>query len=256
VSIPEESVSSLREYMDIIEKHAKPGYTLFRGQPDKDCHGEKCKLLPRIAREDPVVSLEDEMALTGELERRGLVHLEWLPAKEWEWMALAQHYGLPTRLLDWTRHALTALWFAVCEQRRGWETRLVDATVWVFRYATGDINWAEKVTPKERLYGEMDRDIRRTQVLLARHIDARMVAQSGCFTGHARDCSGGFIALDDEEGHKAFLTKISIRRDGSDYVDLRRQLDLLGVNESVLFPDLDGLCSHIIYSQRERLRKR
>ena len=37
----------------------------------------------------------------------------WLPADFWEVAALAQHYGIPTRLLDWTYNINTALYFAV-----------------------------------------------------------------------------------------------------------------------------------------------
>src|SRR6266436_9879024 len=40
------------------------------------------------------------------------------PSDKWEWYFLMQHYGSPTRLLDWSDAALVALYFAV-ESRGG-----------------------------------------------------------------------------------------------------------------------------------------
>ena len=40
---------------------------------------------------------------------------DWLPKDLWEIAALAQHYGIPTRLLDWTANIKTALYFAIVD---------------------------------------------------------------------------------------------------------------------------------------------
>jgi hypothetical protein len=69
-------------------------------------------LTPKLYRPDFIGA--DESEIRHEFKSRALQLIQGrLPADKWEWYFLMQHYGVPTRLLDWTENALIALFFAV-----------------------------------------------------------------------------------------------------------------------------------------------
>ena len=86
------TVTSFKEYQDIILSRPPEHFILYRGQPiDKS-------LLPKIARYEvrDVEAVEREML--GEFQRRSLHLMSRQPNTMWDWMALAQHHGMATRL--------------------------------------------------------------------------------------------------------------------------------------------------------------
>jgi hypothetical protein len=72
-------------------------------------------VMPRVGR-PPFTGVDDRGVLES-WKRRAIEHIPNPPRSDWDWLAIAQHHGLVTRLLDWSFNPLVAAFFAVAEQR-------------------------------------------------------------------------------------------------------------------------------------------
>lgn len=85
---------------------------VFRGAADSEYD-----LKPSIGRDTEKHAKNGietlERLLMDEFKRLATAELDKVPETPWDWLFLAQHYGVPTRLLDWSTNPLVALYFAV-----------------------------------------------------------------------------------------------------------------------------------------------
>ena len=96
----------------------------FRGSTNKDYD-----LVPSLGR--PPYQLDQEKALINVFKQNAVQFVEQRPPSEWEWLFLARHHSVPTRLLDWTESPLIGLYFAVhsIDDSKGDDSK--DGVVWL-----------------------------------------------------------------------------------------------------------------------------
>jgi len=101
-------IESVQDYVELLQQVVDTRGSIFRGQSY-----DGYPLRPSIQRfpaKDHEI-LHTEKNLFNSFKKQALPYLGAKPDNDWDWLAIAQHHGLPTRLLDWTSNPLAALWF-------------------------------------------------------------------------------------------------------------------------------------------------
>lgn len=217
-------IESLDQYVKIIDDfNLFYEFVLFRGQPIKG------NLVPSVARTDPKRNtLKIETKVFEQLRLLGASLID-SKQSDLDLMVLAQHFGLKTRLLDWTQNALIALWFA-CESLSE-----DDSYVYVLE--------ADDYLVKDA-YSENPFSIRKTRAFQPRMNNPRVIAQSGWFTLHRySEKTRRFVPLERNSEIKSNLTEIRIS--GSSKKQILDSLEMNGINYRTIYPDLAGLCMYL-----------
>jgi hypothetical protein len=189
-----------------------------------------------------------EATLLEEFKLRSPNYLERLPATDWEWLFLMQHYGLRTRLLDWTESSLVALYFAVRDNAGGADAAVWAMNPWWLNHQTfGEYVLIRADDPRASGYAPLrpGQELQGKLPLAITPIQAnrRIAAQRGVFTIHGTERA----ALDRLAGRteeRPCLQRIVIP--SAHIATIRRELAISGISESLVFPELSGLCREIV----------
>lgn len=230
-----EEVNTLSEYLELI-KESKSAQDMsekntdfvFRGQP------ADYPLMPKLCRMNAKADiLETERQLLQEFKRTNPLLIEYhRTMDDWDYLTLGQHFGLPTRLLDWSDNALTALWFATTRQESVNEPHGI---VWILMAEQEDYAIdIEKIHPF---------DVPATKIVRPRIIRQRINNQSGVFTVCSSDEIEQKRSMNEVDRFAQKLIRVKIGSDRFD--DIRNDLNTLGVNAFSIYPELEGLCSFL-----------
>lgn len=215
--------TSVVEFLGCIEGHV--GEAMFRGQSDI-----AWPLLPSIARfasaidgYDCISDIEDH--LLEKFRHFAIPFNDFRKIPVIEQLVHAQHYGLPTRLMDWSTNPLKALFFAV-------EQANMDAVDGVV-YITRPVSWMEGTAHVKSLDNFL--------AFYPELLHERIAAQDACllaFPLSKTDKSVPELSEGNVPEGLEILEKMVIPAAAKQ--ELRRQLSAVGVSHRTVFPGLEG----------------
>jgi hypothetical protein len=209
-------IESLTKYIEHIESVPKKGSWLYRGHKSVEY-----KLIPSIGRKQFLNNTleKNELTLLKHFKDSVVPFLKHVPDDEWEWIAIAQHYGLPTRLLDWSYNPLIALFFAVEDFQEE------DS----FVYAINLIDEVDKI--KENPF-----TIEKVKRFTPPIISERINGQSSCFTIHPKP-KNEYLPKD---GYR-YIIPYDKRR------IIKQMLFKCGIRLRTVYPGLDGIAKDLTW---------
>ena len=207
----------------LLPKAGRPeyhGHTWYKGTP----HGRLAGKVPH------------DLGRFSVWRSLAVAFLPTLPTNDWECLALAQHHGLATRLLDWSTNPLVALYFTVFDNRDQ------DGLVYAYR-GRKTINPSIDVFASQ---GEVG-------LYFPRPFAQRILAQCALFTVHPKPnmvLTPSTLSLSGRNGARSVPSLVEIQIPSSAKKTIQRELHDYGITHMSLFPDLDGASAFVNWESR------
>lgn len=234
----DETISSVGRMLDVLKGQAPDKAAIwFRGHSV-----ERWELVPSLARKR--AHLKAEAALRKRFIQNAIPHLDRTPTEEWEWMFMMQHHRAPTRLLDWSESPLTALYFAVEDDKH----LKSDGAVWcldpvalnveagiksfAFDHEIPSFGIDDVLNSYQPSLVDKSPAVMSPVAIMGPRNTTRMAAQLGVFTINHR-LHTPIEAIGARAHAWRWLVPAAAKK------DIRRELALLGFTALTLFPELD-----------------
>ena len=216
-------ISSIEEFLGNI--YDFPDTLFYRGQASEDF-----KLIPSIGRNSiegkEEVLLQYERAIFEDFKRKYSMFTDVRPKNDMEFLFLAQHYGLPTRLLDWTYNPLIALYFACCSHN---DKNGVVFQSYPFSHKVYSPDYDDILNFDSYTY------------LIPNLTDVRYKNQNGLFVLYPEPWKDNFSHISIR-----FIIPSGVKK------NIIEKLHKIGINQSFIMPSLDSLCRDIVYIHKMR----
>lgn len=247
------SPKSFAELLDVVESFQQTSSaSWYRG-----CRNKDHKLRPSLYRHTSKTTISEisvlEAELTTRFVQRSLPYLQRTLTDDWDKLFLMQHYGVPTRLLDWTENPFVAIYFALNGTT---ESKQIDASLWMCDPVAWNRAALDHISYKGGVLDESNQLLRgyapgtpvdqipmHPIMIYGTYNSPRIVAQRGGFALFGQGTKPMEEVFEQNKFPSGVLTKIVIDKDSVG--EIRDSLFRKGITESVVFPDLDGLAKEI-----------
>jgi hypothetical protein len=218
-------VKTIDDFYNFLKTHTETKENLiYRG-----VRNSTFNLTPSIGRlrtnKDKPFDVKEEIRLLDIFERRAYPFIKEFKEDRLELLSIGQHHGLPTRLLDWTKNPLIAIYFAVEEPFTKEDEKVTD-------FSCVYIHKVDKLVKLSDTFNPFD--LNEVARYVPKHWDNRIIAQSGLFTVHNDPYT---------PWNPTNLTVVLIHKDIRKAI--KTTLNRFGINPGTIYPDIDGVAKHI-----------